>query len=138
MHKALLRSILLAGLMLVAGNATAIKGIDSLTGPGNQGSTGKTIERQTVLDAVKEVCSVWNTAAMKATLDPAFPDSDAFINAFGTLPKDAKLVFIDLESFSTTSDTVVAKVHVAVEFTQGGTTLRDTTHLVTWSFKRYD
>jgi hypothetical protein len=138
MNKALLRSILAAGLLAMAGNAMAVKSINSLTGSGNQGSTAKTIERQDVLDAINEVCRVWNTAEMRSALDPAFPDLEAFMSSFGVLPKDAKLVPWELVEFKVTSKDVVAKVRVAIEFRQGGLLQRDVPRLVTWTFKRYD
>jgi len=134
----MLKMVLAAGLVLLAGDASAVKSMDPLTGTVNQGSTVKAIERQDVLDAVAELCRVWNTAAMKATLDPAFGDSDAFMNSFGVLPMDAKLVLIELVAFKTTSQDVVASVRVAVEFKKAGATQRDTPRLVTWTFKRYD
>jgi hypothetical protein len=138
MNKALLRTALVAGFLALAGEAVAVKSINSLTGPGGQGSAEKAVERQDVLKAVQEVCRVWNTDELRSVLDPDFSDSEAFIGAFGALPKDARLVLIELLDFRTTSKDVVASVRVAIEFKQGGATQRDTPRLVTWTFKRYD
>jgi hypothetical protein len=138
MKKILFKSVLAAALFALAGNAAAVKDIDSLTGSSNQSAAGKAIQESDILAAVKEVCRVWNTSEMEAILDPAFSDTEAFISSAAILPNDARLVFFSLGEYKITSKDVTVEVRVAIEYSQGGNTITDTPREVSWTFKRYD